>query len=65
MLSYLLGKLHVSKSNFQAIKFILKKLNKKKFYALPREERKKLYREVIRIHESNFKTYTQVMSGRF
>ena len=63
MLNQLLGKLHVSKSNYEAIKYILSKLNKKKFFALPREERKKLYREVIRIHESNFKTYCHVMGG--
>ena len=63
MIGYLLGKLHVSKSNYQAIKFIISKLNKKKFFALPKEERKKLYREVIKIHESNFKTYCHVMGG--
>ena len=63
MLNHLLGKLHISKSNYDAIKYIVSKLNKKKFYKLPREERKKLYSEVIRIHESNFKTYCFVMGG--
>jgi predicted transcriptional regulator len=63
MLNHLLGKLHISKSNYQAIKYIMTKLDKKKFYKLSREDRKKLYREVIRIHESNFKTYCYVMGG--
>lgn len=66
MLSYYLGKLHVSKSNYQAIKFIMSKMKKasrKKFYASPIETRKAFYREVIRIHENNFKTYCHVMGG--
>ena len=66
MLAYHLGKLHVSKPNYQAIKFILGKMNKasrKRFWKLPIEARKAFYKEVIRIHENNFKTYAYVMRG--
>lgn len=65
MLSYLLGKLHVSKTNIQAIKYVMTKLDKKAFYSMPVEHRKKFYKEIIRIHENNFKTFYQVMTGSF
>lgn len=68
MIGYLLGNLHVSKSNIQAIKFILSKMKKssrKAFFKLPIEKRKEFYKEIIRIHENNFKTYVSVMSGKF
>jgi hypothetical protein len=68
MLNYYLGKLHVSKSNYEAIKFILskmKKSSKKKFYSMPIETRKEFYREIIRIHQNNFNLYVKVMSGKF
>jgi hypothetical protein len=66
MIAHILGKLHVSKSNCQAIKFVMKHFKKsyrKKFYALPVEKRKAFYHEVIRIHEANLKTYLYVMRG--
>lgn len=68
MLNYYLGKLHVGKSNYQAIKFIMskmKKASKKKFYALSIEKRKAFYKEIIRIHEKNFDIYVSVMTGNF
>jgi hypothetical protein len=68
MIAYYLGQLHVSKTNYQAIKFVLskmKKSSKRKFYSLPLERRKAFYKEIIRIHENNLKTYVSVMTGRF
>jgi hypothetical protein len=43
----------------------MKKDSRKKFYASPIETRKAFYREVIRIHENNLKTYVSVMTGNF
>jgi hypothetical protein len=68
MLVYHLGKLHVSTSNYQAIKYIMKKMerpSKKRFWKLPKEYRKAFYKEVMRIHENNLKTYVSVMTGNF
>jgi hypothetical protein len=39
--------------------------SKKRFWKLPKEYRKAFYKEVIRIHENNLKTYVSVMTGNF
>ncbi len=54
MLVHHLNKLQVKTSNYQAIKYILGKMNKtskKRFWKLPTEARKEFYKEIIRIHK--------------
>ena len=66
MLQRIVGRVHVSKSNRYAIKYVISRLKRK--YAtwkdLPRNVRKDVMRQVITIRNHDFVMYAAVMSGK-
>ncbi len=61
--TWLLDRLHVTTSNVKAIKFIYKKLNKKKYWETSKEKRKAYLKAIIEHRENNLQVYIKVSNG--
>lgn len=64
MISMIVGRCHVGKSYVAVIKYVVSRMKKGAWRKLPRGERKRIMREIIRCHRANRKLYHAVMTGR-
>lgn len=65
MISYLVGKLHVSTSDREVIRFLRNKMKKQMRGRKMRDVRHSAFREGLMVHHHNQVTYRAVMSGNF
>lgn len=66
--AYIVDSLHVSTSNYDVIKTVyhrMKRLSKRQFWKIPKEQRKMFYELIIKRHESNTDLYFHVMDGSY
>lgn len=62
MIYQIVSRCHVGDSNKKVIKYFISRLKHgyKTWIGVPRDERKKILREVIKIHEENRQLYREV-----
>jgi hypothetical protein len=67
IIDMIVSRCHVSESNLSVIRYLISRLvNKHRtFRSLPRETRRQIMREAIRVHDANRHIYACVMTGRF
>lgn len=67
IISQIVDRCHVGNSNLFVIRYVISRLKNKyrTFKAMPKDQRRKIMQEAIRIHEENKAEYRRVMSGRF
>ena len=61
MARFLTGKVHVSYSNLQLIRYVRSKM--KDPHNTPLEDKKEFYRDCIKEHSANRQLYSDVMGG--
>lgn len=65
MIRQIVDRCHVSDSNFHVIKYVISRLKRKykTWKSLSQVERKKMMKEIIKIHKENRSLYNFVMRG--
>lgn len=63
LLIRLVDQCHVSKSNIDVIRFVMSKIDKKKFFNGSKKDKKDFFRAIIKRHNNNFDYYVKVMTG--
>lgn len=65
IVSQIVGRLHVSTSDLGVIKYLVSRMKRKykTWIALPKDHRRKVMTEALRVHHNNRKLYRSVMYG--
>jgi hypothetical protein len=65
MINAIVDNCHVSLSYLAVIRYFFTRINKRKYYALSKSQRRKILKQIVARHEDNKKIYTYVMRGGF
>ena len=65
MIEQIVGRIHVSCSDFEAIRYVVSRMKqgRRTFLAMKREHRRRILETVAQTHRANRELYRQVMGG--